>query len=65
MTEEKKQFLKEAPEFHKTILSSFRFARSSVVINEDYKDSAAINMPPWMGTNIQFYMYKKNGTWFI
>ncbi|MEK0224058.1 hypothetical protein [Bacillus proteolyticus] len=65
MTEEKKQFLKEASEFHKTILSSFRFARSSVIINEDYKDSAVINMPPWIGTNIQFHMYKKNGTWFI
>ncbi|MGE6599663.1 hypothetical protein [Bacillus proteolyticus] len=65
MTEEKKQFLKEASEFHKTILSSFRFVRSSVIINEDYKDSAVINMPPWIGTNIQFHMYKKNGTWFI
>ncbi|MEX0135188.1 hypothetical protein MRBLBA71_001776 [Bacillus nitratireducens] len=65
MTEKKKQFLKEASEFHKTILSSFRFARSSVIINEDYKDSAVINMPPWIGTNIQFHMYKKNGTWFI
>ncbi|MFL0405834.1 hypothetical protein ACH0BP_30190 [Bacillus nitratireducens] len=65
MTEEKKQFLKEAPEFHKTILSSFRFARSSVIINEDYKDSAVINMPRWRGKDIQFHMYKKNGTWFI
>ncbi|MFP3415603.1 hypothetical protein SB773_29415 [Bacillus sp. SIMBA_074] len=65
MTKEKKQFLKEAPEFHETILSSFRFARSSVVINEDYKDSAVINMPPWIGTDIQFHMYQKNETWFI
>lgn len=59
MTKEKKQFLKEAPKFHKKILSSFIFARSPVVINEDYKDSAVINLPPWTGTNIQFHMYKK------
>ncbi|WJE55574.1 hypothetical protein QRE66_28975 (plasmid) [Bacillus cereus] len=65
MIEEKKQFLKEAPEFHETILSSFKFVRSSIVINEEYKDSAIINMPPWIGKDIQFHMYKKNGTWFI
>lgn len=65
MTGEKKQFLKEAPKFHETILSSFKFARSSVIIDKDYKDSAFINMPPWIGTDIQFHMYQKNGTWFI
>ncbi|PFD40290.1 hypothetical protein CN285_14550 [Bacillus cereus] len=65
MTEEKKQFLKQAPEFHGEIFSSFRFVRSSVVINEDYKDSAVINMSPWIDKEFQFHMYQKDGTWFI
>ncbi|WP_255266583.1 hypothetical protein [Bacillus cereus] len=44
--EEKKQFLKERLELHEKMPSFFKFARSSVVINEAHKDSAVINMPP-------------------
>ncbi|MCX2829048.1 hypothetical protein ORL93_25565 [Bacillus sp. DHT2] len=63
--EEKKQFLKERLELHEKMLSFFKFARSPVVINEAHKDSAVINMPRWRGKDIQFHMYKKDGTWFI